>query len=77
MLTVEGQAHPLNIPRADLPAETAKGDHVEIEIEEGKVTMARLNLEARAQTEARIRKKVERLRRGEHLEDNNRMEDQD
>lgn len=66
VLMIEGQ--PMNVRRDVLPDEVREGHHLEVMMEEGKVVRAVVD---EAETESalqRIREKVERLRRGEHLE---------
>jgi hypothetical protein len=66
VLIVEGQ--PLNVLRDALPENLREGDCLVMEIEDGQVVNAVID---EAETEAarqRIEEKMERLRRGEHLD---------
>lgn len=65
VLLVKGQV--VNVPKDLLPAGAKEGDHLDVVMEEGQVVKVVVD---EAQTNAawqRIRAKVERLRRGDHL----------
>ncbi len=66
VLLVDGQS--MNVRRDVLPDDVREGHHLEVVVEEGQVLSAVIN-EAETQSALRrIREKVARLRRGEHLD---------
>jgi len=67
VLYFEGEAQPVNVPLVDLPDGVKEGDYLQIEMRDGKVVQAEIDLDAKAEAEQRIQAKLERLRRGDHL----------
>lgn len=60
---------PLNVLREMLPAEVREGDHLKVVVEDGHVVSVVIEEEETEAARQRIWEKMERLRRGEHLED--------
>ena len=58
-----------NVPRKLLPRRAKEGDHLQLEIEDGTVIRAKVDPDATQAAKERIKDKLDRLRRGEHLHD--------
>jgi hypothetical protein len=56
---------PMAIPHSSLPDKVKEGDWLQVEIEEGRVLSAKIDLGETKRTAKRIAEKLERLRRGE------------
>ncbi|MBA3868497.1 MAG: DUF3006 domain-containing protein [Anaerolineae bacterium] len=69
VIELDGEIEPRNISRKLLPRRAKEGDHVQLEIEHGNVTKVQVDPEATQAAKERIKEKMERLRRGEHLRD--------
>jgi hypothetical protein len=52
-----------------LPRSAKEGDHLQLEIEDGNIIQAKVDTDATAAAKARIKDKLDLLRRGEHLHD--------
>jgi hypothetical protein len=57
----------LVVDRSRLPQGAGEGDWLMVDVREGRLVAATIDAEATEQARARIRDKLERLRRGEHL----------
>lgn len=64
---LQGEQQVVNIRLADLPPSIKEGDYLQIEIQAGEVIRVEMAPDARAEAEARIQARLERLRRGDHL----------
>jgi hypothetical protein len=58
---------PLVFPKSLLPKDAKEGDWLQVEIESGEILSAKIDPEEKARMAARIKEKVARLRRGDHL----------
>ena len=56
-----------NVPKQLLPRGAKEGDHLQLELEDGRVIRVQLDPEATENARKRIQDKLDRLRRGEHL----------
>lgn len=65
---IEGEKQPVNIRVSDLPERAGEGDYLLIEMREGEVVDVALDADGKAKAEQRIQDKLERLRRGDHLQ---------
>lgn len=68
VLLQEPDGQPLDLPRAQLPAEAQAGMTLLLEMVEGKVITAVIDDTTTTERHQRIQQKLDRLRRGEHLE---------
>jgi hypothetical protein len=64
---LQDEQQSVNVRLADLPAGVKEGDYLQIEMRDGEVIRAEIDLDARAAAEERIQAKLDRLRRGDHL----------
>ena len=67
VIEIAGETELSNVPRKLLPRRAKEGDYLELEIAEGSVIRAKADPEATQVAKERIKDKMERLRRGEHL----------
>jgi hypothetical protein len=58
---------PLVFPKSLLPKAAKEGDWLQVDIEEGRLLSAKIDPEEKAKMAARIKEKLARLRRGDHL----------
>jgi len=58
----------LDVLRARLPRRLREGDYIVLTIEDGQILSAKIDHEATAEVRKRITAKLERLRRGAHLD---------
>jgi hypothetical protein len=56
-------------PRKLLPRRAKEGDYLQLEIEDGNIITAKVDPEATQAAKERIKDKMERLRRRDHLHD--------
>jgi len=68
VLLVGDERRVLDVPRNQLPLNVQEGVWLQISIEDGKLTHAALDQESTDTARQRIAAKLERLRRGEHLD---------
>jgi hypothetical protein len=73
-LYVTDETEPRNMLRKLLPRCAKEGDYLQLEIEDGRIIKGRLDLESTQAAKERINNKLDRLKRGEHL-DNFEAED--
>lgn len=66
---IAGETEPRNILRSLLPEGAKEGDHLQIETEVGEIVQVQLDDDATQESVNRIQDKLERLRRGDHLQD--------
>lgn len=65
-----GEEHrPMDVPRHLLPRNAREGQWLRVEIVEGQLVAAHIDTVATEAAQRRIREKLERLRRGDHLSD--------
>jgi hypothetical protein len=69
VVMLDGQPEPIHLHRNDLPRAARAGDHLQIELNNGRVTSVYVDEAANQEVLARIQAKIERLRRGDHLKD--------
>jgi hypothetical protein len=69
IVMLDGQQEPINFLRSALPRNAREGDHLQIELNDGKVTSVSIDEAAKQSALERIQAKMERLRRGDHLKD--------
>lgn len=67
VLLVGNARQPLDVPRAQLPEHSDPGQWLQVEIADGRLVRAELDLQATEAAQRRIHEKLERLRRGDHL----------
>lgn len=60
------------VSRDKLPDVCKEGDYLRIQVNDGTIISATIDTEGTAQARERIKKRLERLRRGEHLKNNKR-----
>ena len=58
----------INVPRKVLPRGAREGHWLQVELEGDQLVSAVIDLEETARAKQRVMEKLERLRRGEHLE---------
>ena len=71
VLIVEGQSKPVNVSIDKLPSGAKEGDHLRVAFQDNQLIEAHRDSEATDEARKRIKEKVERLRRGEHLQKGN------
>jgi hypothetical protein len=69
VIEITGEIESRNIPRKLLPRRAKEGDYLQFAIEDGNIVQAKLDPEATQAARKRIKDKLDRLRRGEHLHD--------
>ena len=69
VIEIVDETEPRNVPRKLLPRSAKEGDHLQIEIADGNVIRAKVDSDATDVAKERIKDKLDRLRRGEHLHD--------
>jgi len=62
-----GERRRLDVPRGSLPMGVREGDWLQLELEDGRVTAASIDVGEIERVRKRISEKLLRLRRGEHL----------
>jgi hypothetical protein len=67
VLLVGEERQPLDVPRSALPPGAGPGQWLQIVVESGRVVQVELDLAATEAAQRRIQEKLERLRRGDHL----------
>jgi hypothetical protein len=67
VVMIEGQAEPVNLLRSNLPSKAREGDHLQIELTNEKLTSVQIDGAAKQDAVERIKGKIDRLRRGDHL----------
>ena len=60
---------PLNLSPKLVPRRAKEGDYLQLDFEDGQVTQVVLDADATQMARKRIQDKLERLRRGDHLHD--------
>ena len=69
VIEIVDETEPRNIPRKLLLRGAKEGDHLQLEIEDGNVIQVMIDTDATDAAKERIKDKLDRLRRGEHLKD--------
>jgi hypothetical protein len=69
VLLVTDSNSPIHVLRQELPEGLHEGDHLKIELDEGKVIRVEYDEQSTEAARQRIQAKLDRLRRGEHLSD--------
>lgn len=69
VLFFAGSDTPINVLRRELPEGIREGDHLKIELRGGEVIQVEYDSWATEEARQRIQAKLDRLRRGEHLTD--------
>jgi len=67
ILLVGEDSKQVDVPRRTLPRKAREGDHLHIEIQDGQVMKAEIDAQATEAARQSIQKKLDRLRRGDHL----------
>lgn len=67
ILVTGDEQHKLNVPRKSLPRGARDGHWLQVELEGDRLLNAAIDREEKDRAPQRIRDKMERLRRGEHL----------
>ena len=68
VLLVGEEERRLNVPRKNLPRGAREGQWLQVELEGDQLLSASIDREATDQARQRVMEKLERLRRGEHLQ---------
>lgn len=68
VLLVGDAERQLSVPRKVMPRGAREGDWLRVETEGDRLVSARMDKEETARAQKRISEKLERLRRGEHLQ---------
>jgi hypothetical protein len=71
VIEITGETEPRNVLRELLPRRAKEGDYLQFEMEDGNIIQVHLDKEATQAARKRIDEKLDRLRRGEHLNDGN------
>ena len=66
---IEDDVNLVNVPLDKLPHQIREGDHIRITIEDREVSKVEIDDEGKGNAEARIQAKLDRLLRGDHLQD--------
>jgi len=69
VVEIADEIEPRNVLRKLLPRGAKEGDHLELEIEDGTVIRVKVHSDATQAAKERIKDKLDRLRRGDHLKD--------
>ena len=69
VIEITSETEPRNVSRKLLPRGAKEGDYLQLEIEDGTVIQAKVDPAATDVAKERIKDKLNRLRRGEHLHD--------
>lgn len=69
VVEIANETEPRNISRKLLPRRAKEGDYLQLEIKDGNVIQAKTDPDATQAAKKRIQDKLGRLRRGEHLHD--------
>lgn len=68
VLYIGEEERKVDVPRSQLPQDVKEGQHLKIEMQNEQVVSAEIDEEEMDNTRNRIQTKMERLRRGEHLQ---------
>ena len=68
MLLIGEEERRVNVPRKTLPQGAREGHWLQVELEGDQILSASIDREATEQARQRVMEKLERLRRGEHLQ---------
>jgi len=68
VLLVGDEERKLDVPRKSLPRGAREGHWLQVEVEGDQLVSATIDEGATAKAKQRVREKLERLRRGEHLQ---------
>lgn len=66
---IEGNRAIIVVDRNELPSDAKEGDHLTFTVVNGEIVAIEIDHEATEATRQRIEEKMDRLRRGDHLED--------
>ena len=69
IIELDGESEPRNVPRKVVPRHAKEGDYIQLESEDGQIIRVQLDPEATQIAQKRIQDKLDHLRRGEHLRD--------
>jgi len=67
VVQIADEIEPRNVLRKLLPRRAKEGDYLQLKIENGNIIQAKIDQDATQAAQKRIQDKLERLRRGEHL----------
>ena len=67
VIEIADETEPRNVSRKLLPRRSKEGDHLQLEIEDGNIIRATVDTDATQAAKKRIKDKMDRLRHGEHL----------
>ncbi len=69
IVLIDGKRHHIEIPLEQLPPGIREGDHLQIERHDDQIIYIQSDDEATDEARQRIAEKLDRLRRGDHLKD--------